>query len=181
MHKLTLDTNALRYWAQSKSLIDEVKISETSNSSFNLQYLKLENYRIERKCEIAVPPQIFCDFAKEPTGNLAKQIEKLMETEVNYTSPSLSTFPLHFPIIYFSKEQFEEIFNLVFPHSMPTDKKFKSNQIDALLLYAHKITDRKFFIIEDRNILIAAEGLFKNFSIEVLSINQLLNLLSAED
>jgi hypothetical protein len=171
MDKLTLDTNALRDWAWADGLTAEQRHQGAQRDELRAAYVQLTKLRDAGRCELAVPPQISLDFAQS-SGNPPAPLAALIGTVVELTTPSLTTFPIHFPAVYFDDNAFNAIFRIVYPSAKIDDARYENHQRDTLLLYAHWVASRDIFITSDKAILNAGAELRKNRAITVSGIRE---------
>ena len=170
MDRLTLDSNALRDWAWAEDLTGEDRHRGSSEREpIRNAYRSLTGLRDAGVCELAVPPQIYSDFWQS-NGAAPAGLAALIGSVVELTTPSLTTYPIHFPAVFFNEEALETIFRVVYPSSKTTDARYDSHRRDALLLYAHCKASRDFFVTSDGAILNAAARLEKEWSITVSGI-----------
>ena len=171
MDTLTLDTNIIRDWIWCNDLSNESRYQDQPNKKEELLALfrNLKKLSEQQKCDLGVSTQIFTD-AGDTAQKLLEKMESELETKIELESPSITTFPIKYPIVMPNKSEITKIFETVFPGSRPDDKKYLSNRKDALQLYAHKVTKRDYFLTSDKRILFAKEELNRNYGIKVLDL-----------
>lgn len=170
MDKLTLDTNALRDWAWSENRTSERRYgnNEDIKRSLRSTFDNLRNMSNDGRCEIGITTQIYTDYEKT-VGELPDYVEDMIgpHAEVSISSPSISTLPWTFPVVFADENEIDEIFADVFPNSEPHHRKFEKNRKDALQLYAHRVASRDYFITTDATILRAKDILSSKWAVLV--------------
>jgi len=182
MDLLTLDTNILRDWAWCESRSSENRYGNDDGKKkfLSIAFDKLRLARDQGKCEIGVTTQIFTDFHKT-YGVPPESISEMIGSHIQLTGPSLSTFPIMFPIVFADKDRIEHILECVFPGADPRSKKHPERRKDALQLYAHRIADRDYFITSDKALLSARVRLNGIYSIIVLALAEYIDILESKD
>jgi hypothetical protein len=170
MDKLTLDTNALRDWAWANGLTAEKRHQRSADRDFYLcAYSDLTRLRDAGICELAVPPQFSADFWRTD-GVPPEDLARLIGPTIALVTPGLSTYPIHYAAEYFDEKTSEDLFRAIYPQTLPCHKKYRSNQRDAILIYAHFVAQRDYFITSDGAIIDAAVQLKRRWSLNVVRI-----------
>ena len=129
----------------------------------------LRDLRDNGVCKLGITTQLYTDQVKTPS-KLPQYIEEMIGPYVDIAAPSITTFPLSFPVVFPEEHEIEQLFKDVFPQSEPHHERYNNNQRDALQLYAHKVADRDFFITSDTGILKRQSVLAQNWDIHVKSL-----------
>ena len=170
MDKLTLDTNVLRDWAWCEGLTQEVRYGNDPAKRHAKQqvFAKIQLLRDRGYCELGITTQIYTDFEKT-VGELPDYIEKMIDSYVEVSVPSISTVPMKLPTVIVNEKIFYGILQDVFPNTRPQHRKYCKNRKDALQLYAHYVAERDFFLTSDHGILNKKNILHSKWDIIVLS------------
>lgn len=173
MDTLTLDTNVINDWAWAEGRSTESRYNNDPIHRRNLIGLfgLLRKLRDDRVCELGITNQIFTDYEKD-VGELPVFIEEMIGPYVSYALPSISTFPIIFPVVFADENEINAIMADVFPYSKPGSKKYKSNKKDAFQLYAHRVAGREIFITSDKKILSARQILLLKWRILVMGLDE---------
>lgn len=154
MDTLTLDTNAWRDWAWCEGITVEKRYNDALDKKRDMrrEFARLRLLQSKKICEIGNPSQVFLDF-KRTEWNLPQKLQEFIDKNSDSIIPCVFSFPLCYPIVFGSREDYEKLFTLIFPDSQEKDKKYLSNRVDTMLLYANILDKRDVFITSDKAIL----------------------------
>lgn len=171
MDKITLDTNSWRDWAWSEGIRSETRHGgdSTKKQGLKADFAKLRSLRQKNLCDIGNPMQIYLDFEKTD-WKLRSDLQAFIASHSDTQIPVVFSFPLAFPMVFGLPDEYDSLFNLIFPDAKPEHKKYKSSRVDAMLLYAHIKADRDIFITSDKAFLRAKDKIKSNWQATVMSL-----------
>lgn len=175
MDKLTLDTNVLRDWLWCEGKLDEDrhKNDPSRRKELGRLFQVLRALCNAGMCDLGITTQTYTDQSRTP-GRLPEYLEGMIGRDIKWSGPSISTFPIMFPVVFVGQGEIEDLFRDVFPQSHPSHKNYANNMADAYQLYAHKIAKRDIFITQDRRIVRREAVLWEKWEIRVMSLQEYL-------
>ncbi len=175
MDTLTLDTNVLRDWAWCLGKSPESRYSKNPDEKRReLQSLfgDLQVLRDWEICEVGITTELYTDYDGKDLNDIPQHIKDLIGPYVSVLVPiNFFSFPLSFPVVFYDQNEFDKLFDDVFPGSERKHRKYLKNQRDTWQLYAHQMAKRDIFLTEDKGILGRDNVLMAHWNIQVKSLS----------